>query len=106
MADITSPQAIKFCNEKARIMADLIEQMDRTAQQFMLDIQADYEAVTQGNANEDSIIDGALQDGRPQLIHYNIGALKYACEKILDRITTMELRGLVGAVSVNGQPKF
>jgi len=106
MADITNPQAIKFSNEKARVIADLLEKTFRTCDQFMLDIVGEFEGNTGGNANDDVLIDGAASDGRGVLTKLDIGALKFVVEKIQEAANVSDRRAVVAKVSVNGQPAF
>jgi len=63
MADITNVEAVKFCNEKIRVMADLLGQCYFTAKA----IQAEWNANNMGTllpVAADVVVDGAAADGR------------------------------------------
>ena len=106
MADIDNPQAVAFCNTRARKIADLIRSLDRTIPQFLLEVVRDFEELTVGNADGDLILDGAAEDGRAQVVKLNVGQLKFVCEQILACIDTDDRRDLVNNWVVNGQPIF
>jgi len=106
MADITNPQVIRFCNEKARVLADLIETTRRTAEQFAIDIVPEFEGHTSGNVNADVVVDGAETDGRQIVTKGGIGGLKYVAEQLVTCLTTDDRESLVAVVSVNGTPRF
>lgn len=106
MADITNVQAIKFCNEKARVLADLIEKTRRTAEQFAIDITTEFENNVSGNANGDIIIDGAATDGRNIITKNDVLGLKYVAEQAVIALNTDDRETLVAKVSVNGQPAY
>ena len=106
MADIVNAQAVAFCNNKARIVADLIERTRRTCEQFAIDIVTEWEANTVGNANGDVVIDGSERDGRNRITKVDIAALKFVAEKIAEAANLDDREALVAKVSVNGQPAF
>lgn len=106
MADITNPQAVDFCNEKLRVLADLIERARRTSEQFLIDITTEFEAHTGGNANEDVIIDGAAQDGRSVITKQRVAEVKFVAEQLVTCLNTDDRETLIANVSVNGQPLF
>lgn len=64
MADIVSPQAIKFSNERIRVAADLIAQLDNLAASILNEWTALGSTALIPNT-ADNIIDGAAGDGRP-----------------------------------------
>ncbi len=106
MANITNPQAVNFCNNKARRLADLIEKARRTAEQFLIDITTEFEANVGGNANEDVIIDGAATDGRQVITKQNIAEVKYVAEQLVACLNQDDRETLIANVSVNGDPLF
>lgn len=105
-ADITNPQAVKFANEKARRIADLIVSLDRTLTQFQLDVVRDFENITVGNVDADKIIDGAALDGRNQVTKVNVAQLKYVVEKLKECLDLEDRRANVNKWNVNGDPIF
>ena len=64
MPDITSPQAIKFSNEKIRVAADLLAQLDNFASATIAQWNAAGGSALIPNT-ADVIADGAATDGRP-----------------------------------------
>ena len=106
MADITSPQAVRFSNAKARVLADMIESTRRTAEQFAIDVVTEFENHTSGKVNSDVVIDGAETDGRQIVTKGGIAGLKYVAEQLVTCLTTDDRESLVAAVSVNGTPRF
>lgn len=105
MADITNAQAVRFVNENARPLADLMESVRRTAEQFAINVVA-FEAVTSGNANGDVVIDGAATDGRPLATKQKVAELKYVAEQLVAALTLDNREDLVHGLVVNGQPRF
>ena len=106
MAAITNPQAVKFCNEKVRILSDLIEKTRRTAEQFAIDVVTEFEANTGGNANGDTVTDGAAEDGRSIITKLSVANVKFVAEQLVTCLNTDDRETLIAAVSVNGQPSF
>ena len=106
MPDITNPQAVKFCNEKARRLANAVETVRRTAEQFAVDITTEFEAHVGANDNGDVIVDGAGSDGGGVINKGDILALKYVCEQMVIALTANDAEAVVAKVSVNGEPLF
>lgn len=106
MANIVDPQAVNFCNQKARRAADLVAALDRTIPQFLLDVVRDFEDITGSNVDGDPIIDGALEDGRNQVTKVNVAQLKFVLEQIKAAMDTDNRRDLVNEWVTNGQPIF
>lgn len=106
MAAITDPRAVKFCNEKVRILADLIEKTRRTAEQFAIDVVTEFEAHTGGNVNGDAVSDGAPGDGRSVITKQSVAEIKYVAEQLVACLNQDDRESIVAAVSVNGQPAF
>lgn len=106
MADITHPEAVRFCNEKLRVLADLIEKTRRTAEQFAIDVVSEFEAHTSGNANSDVVVDGAATDGRSTITKQNVLEVKFVAEQMTAAANQDDREALIAAVSVNGQPSF
>jgi hypothetical protein len=103
---ITDPQAIRFANENARTIADLIGRLDRTLDQFALNVVRDFESQTGGNANGEEIDDGAAADGRNVVTKLNVGELKYVCEQLKACMDTDDRRAIVNRWAVNSQPIY
>lgn len=106
MPNISNPQAVLFANENARVIADMIESLDRTMSQFMLNVVRDYEPNTGANLPTDYILDGSVADGRARVTHYDVGALKYVVEQLLACLAQADRRAIVHRWAVNGRPKY
>lgn len=105
---ITNAQAVAFCNGRARIMADLIETMDRTATQFMLDVVENWEEVAEVIAagDSDAIVDSTPPDGRTPRTKVNVGEMKFVVEQVQACLATDDRRALIHGWVTNSQPKF
>ena len=82
MADITNPQAVAFCNNKARVFADSLLQAIQTARAFENDYAA-QSGDTLFPATADLIADGSEVDGRPRVQAQVIRALRTAAQDML-----------------------
>ena len=105
---ITNTQAVKFCNENCRRLADMLEQFDRTASQFMLNVVRDWEQISEVSqaVDGDVIVDGSVTDGRTTRTKVNVAQLKYVIEQVQAAISTDDRRALVHGWVTNGQPLF
>lgn len=106
MPNITAAQPVRFCNENARTIADLIGKLDRTLDQFALNVVRDFEAHTGANQNSDAIQDGSATDGRNPVTKVNVAELKYVCEQLKACMNTDDRRAIVNRWAVNAQPIF
>lgn len=111
MANIIHPQAIKFANENARTIADLLGKLDRTTDQFLLNVVRDFETPTSGNANGDVISDGSepaapTPDGRPSVTKENVAQLKFVVEQIQAAMRQDDRQEIVNRWAVNTQPIY
>ena len=107
MADITDPRAIKFCNENARTIADLIEKFHRTIPTFMLNVVQDFEKHTANNADQDKIVDlNQPNDPRNPLVKVNVAELKYVVEQLQLALETDDRLEVGHRFVVNGQPIY
>jgi hypothetical protein len=106
MAAIVSPQVARFANEKARVLANLIERTRRTAEQFAIDVVGEFEDHTGGNANGDVVVDGAAEDGRSIITKGDILGLKFVAEQLVTALTEDDREDLIAAVSTDGTPAF
>lgn len=105
MADIVTPQAVKFANEKARRLADLLQTTRRTCEQFALDV-TDFEVATDKDGDKDVIDDGAKTDGRKPVAKEQVAQLKFVAEQVAAALNQDDRAALVAAWVVNGQPIF
>lgn len=105
---ITDPQAVRFCNENARVMADALEKFDRTATQFMLNVVRDWEdrPEVRAAADGDIVVDGSARDGRSPVTKLSVGQLKYVVEQIRACIATDDRRQLTHNWVTNSNPLF
>lgn len=103
MADITDPQVVRFANERARVFADVMEQVYQTAKRY----QQEFAALTVPNT-ADRVVDGSEADGRKPVRGQMLTALKTAADDIViwfeqgnpSRIARIQL------ISVNGGARF
>ena len=70
MADITNPEAVRFCNDRLRPMADALAVAYYAARSFVDEWDANSMNNLITNTNLDTIIDGSSGDGR----HHVTGA--------------------------------
>lgn len=107
MANITNPQIVHFANEKCRVMANLIESMRRTCEQFLVEVVAiEGLAAYSGAADGDTIIDGAETDGRKIVTKVKIAELKYVVGQLSAAANQDDREQLVGNWTTDGTPKF
>lgn len=107
MADITNQQIVHFANEKCRVLADLIECMRRTCEQFAVEVvEIEALAAYSNAADGDVIVDGAATDGRSIITKVRIAELKYVAGQLAAAANADDREQLVANWSVNGQPKF
>lgn len=106
MADIDNEQAVRFCNNYARTIADLICSMDRSIDQFLIYVVRDFENLTGGNADGDHIVDGSAGDGRPPVTKVNVAQLKFVAGQLKACMDTDDRRALVDNWVVHGEPIF
>lgn len=106
MALITNPQAIHFANDRARIIANALQTLDRSLAQFALDVVILFETPTTSNIGGDIINDGSSLDGRNPVTKTNVAELKYVLEQITACMSTDDRRAIVNRWAVNSTPLF
>lgn len=102
MADVTDPQAVRFCNERVRPAAD------RFAQLYYWCVSLRDEWTAQDIAglipnSTDVVLDGSATDGRPIITGADVHAVKDRVVEFLDNLdadTAAKLNEIL-AVSVN-----
>jgi len=108
MALITNPQAVRFSNERLRVLADTLTTAYYTAKKVMQEYYADPnlgDVYTAGMA--DVVADGSVQDGRPTVTGSDaLLLIARASELIsdLEASNNAKLNTLL-AVQVNGQSR-
>lgn len=107
MPDITNPQAVNFCQNKARVWADAMLSAIETAREF----EADYAAQAGDTLfpnTADLIADGSEIDGRPRVQAQVVRALRTQAQDLAiwaaAGTPTRETR--LRSVAVNGKAKF
>lgn len=107
MADIIDPAARRFANERARVVADAVEECYETLRRYQLD----YAAIG-GDAlfpdTADFVADGSETDGRKRVSSQRVrglNALASAIMTFLDGGTPSRI-SQVRAISVNGRARF
>ena len=87
MADITNPEAVRFCNEKVRVAADRLAQ----AYYFAKHVQQEWFANSMSslipNSGDDDVIDGSATDGRHPITGADATNIITRCGEI---VTDME----------------
>lgn len=107
MADITNPEAVKFCNERVRVMADLLGQVYFTAKA----IQAEWYANNLGEilpVSVDVVVDGAANDGRHPITGNDAVSIIIRAGEIVadfEASSNAKLNTILG-VAVNYQARF
>lgn len=97
MPDITNPQAITFANEKIRVAANLLAQLDNFANAVVNEWNAAGGTSLIPNT-ADVIVDGAATDGRPVITGAKANAI---INRLTELRSTNAATGLaVGAVGV------
>ncbi len=107
MPDITTPQVVKFANEKARLLADAAEVLYQTSKRF----QQEWTALTASfpvGSTASNIADGSDADGRLRLTDTQLNGLKSLADAMVTwfetgsptRIAQLQL------IAVNGAAKF
>ena len=81
---IDNPQAVRFCNEQIRILADMLLSAYRTAQAVCEYYYAHPELGTlfQQNGNE-LVEDGSATDGRPRMTGNDVLALVSRADELI-----------------------
>lgn len=106
---ITDQLAVKFANEKCRVIADLSQQLYRTIDQFLQDITtAEWEANPDviAAADGDLINDGSNRDGRKPVTKIKVAQLKFVTEQLKGTFETDDRLALLNNWVTNGLPKF
>ena len=105
---ITNPEAVRFCNEKARVFADALLQAINTADTFLREWNANTGlAVALPNTAED-VGDGSALDGRHGLTGVKINALITAANDIMTWANTGSptRRDRLNTIAVNAQSRY
>ena len=103
MAEITTPQVVAFANQRARVLADLLEATYETCKRF----QAEWASVTVPDL-PDLIADGSATDGRKRISGAHLHGLKAAADAVVTWFETGTPSRIeqVRQITVNGQPRF
>ena len=106
MADITNPEAVRFSNEKVRILADALESAYRTSKAALTEWYANNMGELFPAA--DTVVDGSATDGRHPLTGNDVAnVINRAAEMVADYEASSNAKlNTVLAVSVNGAPQF
>ena len=105
MADITDPEAVRFCNEKVRILADIATRYYYAALAFGNEWAATGMASKIPNTT-DVVVDGSAEDGRSTITGANVVGLKnHAATMVADlEATTNTKLNILLNIEVNGSP--
>lgn len=107
MADITTPQIVRFANERARVFADILDACYLTAKRFQQDWAALVATITVPST-ADNIADGSDIDGRLRMTANQLQALKTQCDTIVSWFETGTPTRIaqIQQVCVNGRASF
>lgn len=86
MADITNPQAVRFCNERVRQAADRFGQLYNWCRAVRDEWTAQDIASLIPNTT-DLVVDGSATDGRPPITGADVHTIK---DRVLELITLLE----------------
>ena len=105
MPDIINPEAVKFCNEKARTLADKATAYYYAALALVNEWDATDMATKIPNTS-DVIVDGSATDGRSPITGANVNGLKsHVDAMIADLEATDNLKlNILLAIEVKGSP--
>ena len=114
MPDIVNPQAVRFCNERGRVMADEIDTMYMMARRFVDEWDANaLDSIIPDSA--DVVVDGAAQDGRQPMTGSKARFLRRSCVALLAALDAAQPGDLsdtapritrIRRCSVNGRDRF
>jgi len=105
MPDITNPEAVRFSNEKVRILADVAARYYYTAKAFANEWDATNMGAKIPNT-ADPIMDGSDVDGRSTITGSNVNGLKTHVDTMLADLeanSNTKLNILL-KIEVNGSP--
>jgi hypothetical protein len=112
MPDITTPQVVRFSNERARVFCDAAEQLYLTAQRF----QSEWAALVAGfpvPSTTDNVADGSDVDGRKRITGQALNGLKTAfADPVItwfegaSGFGTLSRIDVIRRFSVNGAARF
>lgn len=83
MAEITNPEAVKFCNEKVRTAADKLAQLYYTAKSVSQEWTANNLGAIIAYDNMDLVVDGSAQDGRHPISGSDVNGLMNRLNEIV-----------------------
>jgi hypothetical protein len=103
-AQITSPQVVKFSNERARVLADLSVETYETAKSF----QAEWDALGGVASSAQLIEDGSAEDGRKRVTADQLRTMNTVAGAMVSffEAGTPSRISQIRAISVNGQARF
>ena len=107
MADITDPEAVRFCNDEVRRFNDLLVVAYRTAKQIKLDYDNKGMGAIFTN-NSDVVVDGSATDGRHKVTTFDVNVvLARANEIITDYEASSNTKlNQASAIAVSTNPLF
>lgn len=83
MAEITNPEAVKFCNERVRVAADKLAQLYAVAKSVEQEWTANDLATIIAFDNPDLVVDGSASDGRHPISGEDVNNLITRCSEIV-----------------------
>ena len=103
MAEITNPEAVRFCNEKVRSLADLATRYHYAAQALLNEWDATDMAAKLPNT-ADVVIDGSATDGRSPITGAMVNGLHNHVEAMVADLTanSNQKLNILLQIEVNG----
>lgn len=108
MPDITTPQIVRFANEKARVLADEADSFYGTCKRFQQEWAAAVAAGVTFPSTADLIADGSDIDGRKRITANQLQGLKSLADAMVGWFETGTPTRIaqIQAISVNAVARF
>ena len=103
---ITNPEAVRFCNERVRVLADLATRYYYAAKALNNEWVATDMGTKIPNSGTEIVVDGSAQDGRSTITGANVNGLRNHVVTMLTDLeanSNLKLNILLG-IEVNGSP--
>ncbi len=109
---ITNPQVVKWSNERARVICDLITRLDYALTAYKADYDAaGITALVVAAGSSELIEDGSATDGRTRMIGSQLLGLKATIDQLRTNFDTAvsgvgsTVSAVSAAIQVNGSPR-
>jgi hypothetical protein len=108
MPDVTTPQIVRFANDRARVLADAADSFYQTCKRFQQEWAALLAAGVTVPTTTDLVADGSDIDGRKRITANQLNGLKSLADAMVTwfETGTPSRIGQIQQISVNGQPRY